>query len=80
MALTEGDRIFLQTEFNRLHDRINKTDSDIHHVKEEIGIQVGKHVEDRHNISKTWGIIAAVIATCTGLMEFIKWAVKKGTQ
>jgi tetrahydromethanopterin S-methyltransferase subunit G len=78
MALTEGDRIFLQTEFNRLHDRINKTDSAVHQVKDEITVQIGKHVEDKHNPARTWGIVASIIAVCTGVMEVIKWLVKKG--
>ena len=82
MALTDGDREWLQGNFDRIHDRINKGESDIHKLRfelaEKITEQRKQHEEKHHDPAKSWGIVAAIIATCTGVLELIKWLVKKG--
>lgn len=82
MALTDGDREWLQGNFDRIHDRINKGDNNLHEVKfelaEKIASQRKEHEEKYHDPAKTWGIIAAIVAAATGLVELLKWLLKKG--
>lgn len=82
MALTDGDREWLQGNFDRIHDRINKGDNNLHEVKfelaEKIASQRKEHEEKYHDPAKTWGIIAGIIGLLTGAAELIKWLIKKG--
>jgi hypothetical protein len=82
MALTDGDREWLQGNFDRIHDRINKGESDVHKLRfelaEKIAEQRKQHEDKHHDLAKSWGIIAAIIAGCTGVLELIRWIVKKG--
>jgi hypothetical protein len=80
--LSDGDRTWLQGNFDRIHDRINKGESSLYHAKEEMAARLElarkEHEDKYHNPAKTWGIISAIIAALTGLMELAKWLVKKG--
>lgn len=82
MALTDGDREWLQGNFDRLHDRINETNANAAQAKldtvEKIASAIKAHKEEHHNPTKTLGLIGTAIAIATGLVELIKWLVKKG--
>lgn len=82
MALTDGDREWLQGNFDRLHDRINETNEDAAQEKlntvEKIAAALKEHREEFHNPAKTLGFLAGLVAVVTALVELLKWLVKKG--
>ncbi len=82
MALTDGDREWLQGNFDRIHDRINETNDAAAEAKldtvEKIASALREHREDYHNPVKTWTVLGAMMAVLAGLVELVKWLIKKG--
>jgi hypothetical protein len=80
--LTDGDRSWLQGNFDRIHDRINKGESSLYHAKEEMQLKLElarkEHEDKFHNPLKTWGILGGIAAVVAVIIEAIKWLVKKG--
>lgn len=81
-GLTDGDRSWLQGHFDKIDLRLQKQDSDAHKVKEELIAKISQsrkdHEAEYHDRAKTWGLIATIIAVATGLLEGLKWLLKKG--
>lgn len=82
MALTDGDREWLQGNFDRLHDRINETNDNAAQAKldtvEKIAAAIKDHREEFHNPSKTIGLLAGLVGVITALVELAKWLLKRG--
>lgn len=82
MALTDGDREWLQGNFDRLHDRINETNENAAQAKldtvEKIASAFKEHREEFHNPAKTLGILTGIVAIVAALIELLKWLIKKG--
>ena len=80
--LTDGDRSWLQGNFDRIHDRINKGESSLYHAKEEMMAKLAlaqqQHEEKFHNPLKTWGIFGGVATVVLAIFEGLKWLLKKG--
>jgi hypothetical protein len=76
--LTDGDRAWLQGNFDRIHDRINKSDSAIHHAREKITEDIAAHEKRHHDPVKTWGIVGAIATALLAIWEGVKFLVKKG--
>jgi hypothetical protein len=81
-GLTDGDRTWLQGNFDKIDTQLRKQDSDAHKVKEELIAKIGQsrkdHEAEYHDPVKTWGLIATIIAVATALFEGLKWLLKKG--
>lgn len=81
MALSDGDRAWLEDKFSILHKRISEEDSKVHKLDvrttllekgslNECSAAIAKHVKDSvaHNPVKAVGLIAGII----GLFEAAK--------
>jgi hypothetical protein len=82
MALTDGDREWLQGNFDRLHDRINETNENAAQAKldtvEKIAVALKEHRDEFHNPGKTLGILTGLVTIVIAVVELLKWLVKKG--
>lgn len=82
MALTDGDREWLQGNFDRIHDRINQTNDDAGKAKldtvEKIAAAIKQHRDEHHNPVKTWTVLGGIAAVFAIVIECLKWLLKKG--
>jgi hypothetical protein len=90
--LSNDDREWLETKFNRIHERIDEVEgqvkrkgSDIHRIdKELLELRVAgcpsvlSHEDKYHNPVKTWGILSAMVGVMVGLVELGKTFFKRG--
>lgn len=92
MALSPDDREWLEVKFSRLHERcdsieerLDRKGSDIHNVQKDLITlklekcdDIKEHEDRCHNPAKTWGILAAVVAVVTGVVEAGRFLFRKG--
>ena len=90
--LSGDDREWLEEKFSRVHDRIDiveskleRKGSDIHDLNAELikltaseCKDVKDHEERYHNPAKTWGIMASMVGVVAGIIEGLKWLLKRG--
>jgi len=92
MGLSAEDRDWLTGQFDRVHERVNKTQSDAAHNKQELIDRINAtrqatvddvkaHEEKHHDPMKRIGFLGGVVTVILGLWEVLKLAVaavKKG--
>ena len=83
MALSAEDRDWLTGQFDRVHERVNKTQSDAAHNKQELidrinasrdaaTAEVKAHEDKHHDPMKRIGFLGGVVTVILGLWEVLK--------